>query len=127
MNFWSHVRYFDPAEFACKCGQCKLSSASYAAGSMHKDFILRLDLLRARFGSPLHVTSGLRCETHNESVGGAKSSRHLVGRAADLSSTGRTQYKLIPIAISAGMTGIGVATSFLHVDDNHENPTVWHY
>ena len=43
-----------------------------------------LEPARELLGVPLSVDSGFRCEALNEAVGGAKSSAHLDGRAADL-------------------------------------------
>ena len=43
-----------------------------------------LEPARALLGVPLSVDSGFRCEALNEAVGGAKTSAHLDGRAADL-------------------------------------------
>jgi hypothetical protein len=43
-----------------------------------------LEPARALLGVPISVDSGFRSEALNEAVGGAKSSAHLDGRAADL-------------------------------------------
>ena len=43
-----------------------------------------LEPARALLGVPISVDSGFRSEVLNEAVGGAKSSAHLEGRAADL-------------------------------------------
>lgn len=43
-----------------------------------------LDPLRARFGKPIYVNSGFRCESLNKLIGGAKNSEHLNGCAADI-------------------------------------------
>ena len=40
--------------------------------------------IREHFGKPVHITSGYRTAEHNAKVGGAKSSQHLLGRAADI-------------------------------------------
>jgi len=42
-----------------------------------------LEPLRALWGHPIRVTSGFRCPRVNEAVGGAPTSAHLDGRAAD--------------------------------------------
>jgi hypothetical protein len=42
-----------------------------------------LEPARALLGCPFRVDSGFRCEALNEAVGGAKTSAHLDGRAAD--------------------------------------------
>ena len=45
---------------------------------------LLLQAIREHFGKPVVITSGYRTATHNAKVGGAKSSQHLLGRAADI-------------------------------------------
>lgn len=45
-----------------------------------------LDPLRKRWGVPIYVTSGYRCEALNARVGGSKTSYHLQGMAADITS-----------------------------------------
>ena len=48
------------------------------------DFIL--DPLREAYGKPIVVSSGYRCEKLNRIVGGAKTSQHQTGEAADIRS-----------------------------------------
>lgn len=43
-----------------------------------------LQCIREHFGKAVTVTSGYRTPAHNAKVGGAKSSQHLLGRAADI-------------------------------------------
>lgn len=43
-----------------------------------------LQCIREHFGKPVTITSGYRTAAHNAAVGGAKSSQHLYGRAADI-------------------------------------------
>ena len=45
-----------------------------------------LDPLRAAWGAPIRVTSGYRCPRLNTAVGGAATSVHMIGYAADLQS-----------------------------------------
>ena len=47
-----------------------------------------LQCIREHFGKPITITSGYRTATHNTAVGGAKSSQHLLGRAADIQVAG---------------------------------------
>lgn len=49
-----------------------------------------LDPLREAWGRPLTITSGYRCEALNKAVGGSKSSHHMRGMAADISTGDRT-------------------------------------
>ena len=50
-----------------------------------------LDPLREAWGKPLTVTSGYRCQELNRIVGGAKTSHHLRGMAADISTGNRVE------------------------------------
>lgn len=43
-----------------------------------------LDPLREAWGAPIIVSSGYRCPKLNAAVGGAKTSQHMVGQAADI-------------------------------------------
>ena len=45
--------------------------------------MLLLQCIREHFGKAVTITSGYRTAAHNAAVGGAKSSQHLLGRAAD--------------------------------------------
>lgn len=47
-----------------------------------------LDPLRAAYGMPIRVSSGYRCEKLNKAVGGASTSVHMLGYAADLQVSG---------------------------------------
>ena len=47
-----------------------------------------LQAIREHFGKPITITSGYRTAAHNAAVGGAKSSQHLLGRAADIQVQG---------------------------------------
>ena len=62
-----------------------------------------LERLRATDGRPIRIISGTRSRAHNASVGGAKDSQHLYGRAADIES-GRFS---VAQALHAGATGVG--------------------
>lgn len=45
-----------------------------------------LDPLREAYGKPILVNSGFRCEKLNKKVGGSKTSDHLHGMAADITT-----------------------------------------
>lgn len=45
-----------------------------------------LQPLRDKYGKPIIVDSGYRCPKLNQAVGGAKTSQHLYGQAADIHS-----------------------------------------
>lgn len=43
-----------------------------------------LDPVREKLGKPIAVNSGFRCVVHNKKVGGAPTSQHMRGEAADI-------------------------------------------
>jgi len=50
-----------------------------------------LDPIRERWGAPIIVTSGYRSERLNKAVGGAASSQHMTGKAADIRTVSDTR------------------------------------
>ena len=56
----------------------------------------QLELVRELFdGAAIIVSSGFRCKSVNSAVGGAKTSHHLLGSAADFSIKGFTPYEIV--------------------------------
>lgn len=108
--------HFTRSEFACPhCGEVKVSAALVEA----------LEKARARFyPRGLRIVSGYRCPDHNQAVGGAARSRHLVGDAADIEPTmTRAQ------AVALGFRGIGIvrATGKVCHVDMRPTAAVWAY
>ena len=54
---------------------------------MSKILVMWLDILRRAWGEPVIVNSGWRCAARNAKVGGSRTSRHLIGCAADIRTT----------------------------------------
>lgn len=50
----------------------------------------QLQLIRDAYGKPIVISSGYRCPKLNKAVGGAKTSQHLTGAAADIHSLSDT-------------------------------------
>jgi len=91
-----------------------------AVRGVSKNVVTLFGNLQALFGKTLRVTSGHRSPLKNASVGGARNSQHLSGRALDISVRGmptEERIRLIRIASSLGFTGIGVYENSIHVDD----------
>lgn len=115
-------KYFSEKEIKCKCG-CGKSDISTI-------LIKKLDQARALAGIPFVITSGIRCEEHNEKEGGAKTSSHITGYAVDIKATTSAQRSAILKAVhEVGFNRIGIAKSFIHVDvDPTKSPNVcWMY
>ena len=65
-----------------------------------------LDPLREAYGKPIVVTSGYRCEKLNRAVGGAASSQHVKGQAADIrrvQDTAEENKKLFDLIVKLGL------------------------
>ena len=84
-----------------------------------------LQCIREYFGKAVTITSGYRTAAHNAVVGGAKSSQHLLGRAADIRVQGVSVEDVAAYAESLmpdwGGVGrypvkAGRATGWVHVD-----------
>lgn len=120
-------QYFKRSEFACNCG-CGEDNIS-------ERFLSRLDFAREAAGIPFSINSGARCAIHNKKVGGSPTSSHLasatkISHAADISARdGQARFKIVKALQDAGFTRIGIADTFIHVDDDPakvEN-VIWTY
>ena len=67
---------FKVREFRCRDGSDAIM--------IDQTLVVLLQAIREHFGKAVTITSGYRTAAHNKSVGGAKSSQHLLGRAADI-------------------------------------------
>jgi uncharacterized protein YcbK (DUF882 family) len=103
------TEHFNRKEFACQCG-CGLDGISLA-------LVHQLETARRILGRPMHITSGIRCATHNATIGGADASSHLTGLAADLACpSAYDRYDLLMAILTAGFTRVGIGKDFVHAD-----------
>ena len=84
-NFWETVPNFTREEFRCKCGGKHCDG--FPAEPSRK-LVTLAQRVRAHFGAPAVISSGVRCPTHNAKVGGVSGSRHLSGTAMDFCVAG---------------------------------------
>jgi uncharacterized protein YcbK (DUF882 family) len=82
-----------------------------------------LEVLRAELGAPIKVGSGYRDPAYNKSIGGAKASQHMAGRAADITVAGispaRVHAKVLALYEMGrlpSLGGLGSYETFTHVD-----------
>jgi uncharacterized protein YcbK (DUF882 family) len=82
----------------------------------------QLQVLRDYLGKQISINSAYRSPSHNKSVGGAKNSQHLYGKASDITvkeMTPKQVYDAIEILISNGAMlqgGLGLYNTFVHYD-----------
>lgn len=69
-------------------------------------------------GQSYVINSGYRSPEKNKSVGGAKMSQHMTGKAIDVQVKGSYEERaeFVVAASRAGFTGVGVYSSFIHLD-----------
>ena len=116
------MKWFRLEEFKCKCGRCE----GYPEYGMSEVLLEKLDELRERVGSPIYVSSGYRCPTHNATVGGVWNSQHVYATAADIICSSITVRELADLCRELGFDGVGEYrySGFVHVDmrDNGGSP-----
>ena len=102
---------FSRYEFKCKCGECDFDTVDI-------ELVKVLQHLRDHFKSPIKITSGNRCFSHNEKEGGAKNSYHIRGRAADIQIKGVPPNEVQNYLESTYPLsyGIGRYNTFTHID-----------
>jgi len=112
--------HFSVKELRCPCcGDIKMDS----------QFMNELETFRRLLGRPIVITSAYRCNAHNKKVGGTPNSLHLFGRAVDIAHPESwSAYTLVEIAVRNRFGGIGVAKSFIHIDNRPiSNARLWTY
>lgn len=109
---------FSKAEFECHDG----SEMPNDVFENIKELAKNMQILRDELGVPIHLTNGYRSPAHNKSVGGAKNSMHLYGKACDMKVKGMTPKQVLLVIerlIKEGKMkqgGIGLYNTFIHYD-----------
>ena len=97
---------------------------------MDKEFLLKLDRAREVAQIPFKINSAWRSVEENKDAGGKPNSSHLKGLAVDISVTdSRQRFIVLKALIEVGFHRIGVAKTFIHVDDDKSKDpeVVWVY
>ena len=106
---------FQSTEFDCHGKNCCSSTL------IDEKLVNYLQSIRDYFGKPVNISSAYRCAVHNKNVGGATSSRHKSGEAADIYINGVAPAEIAKYAESIGILGIGLYETdkdghFVHID-----------
>ena len=115
---------FTPDEFRCSCcNRLEISS----------DIMDLLQKARNELG-PLSITSAYRCPSHNASVSSTgEAGPHTTGHALDIAVKNSQHRKQLIDWFTTKVTGLGVAKSFIHIDNLTEEqgfdmrPNAWKY
>jgi len=115
------VNHFQLSEFACPC--C-------GANEMNSEFVTKLDEVRSLYyRRPLVVSSGYRCQNHENEVGGT-GANHPRGIAVDLVAPGNRKIngqQLLDLILGLAEQGITRIVLYpdkphIHVDMNQDLP-----
>ena len=96
---------------------------------MDTDFLAKLDKAREFAKVPFVINSAYRSPEHAESIKNPTSS-HIKGLAVDIKATdSRTRYKVLNALMHVGFNRIGIADTFIHVDDDKDKSqkVIWTY
>ena len=84
------MKYFTLREFTTSATASRLgidnTPSQQAVNNLNALVTHLLDPLREKYGRPIYVNSGYRCEELNKAVGGSRSSQHMTGEAADITT-----------------------------------------
>lgn len=116
-TFWDSVKYFRREEFRCPCPRCGGFPVEPEEG-----LVRAADRVRAHFGKPVTISSGVRCQAHNDELkGSVPNSRHVRGKAMDFCVQGFSAAAVLPYVQSLVRGGslryaYAIDESYVHMD-----------
>lgn len=121
--------YFSTKEFSCQC-----KHPDCIEQRVSKELIRRITEIRKEVKKPTRVTSGFRCQKHQEdirrsgrsTVVAKKKSTHELGHAADIMVDTWSISDLLVICAKY-FKSIGIAKNFLHLDLRDDMVRRWDY
>lgn len=94
---------------------------------MDDGFMKTIELVRTRSGVPFVINSAYRTRSWDKAHGRSGDSFHCVGQALDIACIdSSSRYKIIEAAMFFGLGGIGIADTFIHLD-NRPSAKIWLY
>lgn len=112
-NFWVEIKNFTRNEFACPCPRCGGFPVE------PEESLVRLaDQIRDHFDSPMTISSGVRCQAHNDELkGSVPNSRHVKGKAMDFCIRGKTSAQILTyVNTIPHRYAYHIDGSYVHVD-----------
>lgn len=107
------AKNFEVREMASKDGADKII--------IDREMFFPIQKIRDMYGAVI-INSGYRTKSHNKKVGGASSSMHLKGQAADIKINGKSPIEVASLAYALGFKRIIIYSSWVHIDTK-ENST----
>lgn len=116
----NNLKYFKWSEFDCP------SEPGSGEKYFDRGIAQLLDVMRARFGRPIVITSAYRSQAHNAKIRGAPNSWHAKGKAVDIRCVDKaTRYQLVALAFELGFKGIEICDRHIHLDMRDTTPICW--
>lgn len=115
--------YFTERDFEKCVPPCKKTD-------IHPETLIKLNRAREIAGFAFVPVSGFRTVEHEKKMGRPGTSAHTKGRAVDLLCLNSiARMRMVKALIDAGFKRIGVATTYIHADDDPEKilDVMWTY
>lgn len=114
------MRHFTEDEFRRCIPPCSMSQ-------MDPALLSRLDDLRDIVGFSIVITSAYRSVEWDSARGRSGKGLHTYGQAVDVRCTSSAQRgAIVAAALSLGFNGIGIASTFIHLD-TRKDLSIWLY
>jgi hypothetical protein len=116
-------KYFSPSEFTRCTPSCKIEQ-------MDQAFLALLDEVREAAGIPLVLNCAYRSVAWDKSKGRDGKSAHTKGKAVDIRcNSSANRYKIVAAALGCGIRRIGIAKTYVHLDNDETKPqgVIWDY
>jgi uncharacterized protein YcbK (DUF882 family) len=117
---------FKAREFDCPCDHCSQTF-------IDDELVLKLQEMRDMLAFPIKITSGYRCDHHQEELRemGFETARgrseHQEGKAADIKTGHHLGVELEEAARAVGFKAVGVGKAWVHVDLRDDKERRWTY
>ena len=97
-------------DFQCQCKQCEVSYP-------HPFLLSLIHKIEMHYGKEIIITSGKRCKSHNDAIGGHRNSLHCATKAIDCHIPNIPHSDLYNWLSSTDHTlGLGLYNTHVHID-----------
>ena len=90
---------------------------------MDDEFLKKLQCARTVAAIPFRISSGYRCPSYNQEIGGVQDSSHTKGMGCDIkAASGKDKVTMLRSFLAVGFTRVGMYDSHVHVDLDANKP-----